>query len=290
MPVQRSLDRNLLTPFLKDFAFLFKRICQSQGELDLRLRRNAFNLYYRGCSLAKVEMKMSGEGKVGYKVLVNNRFAAHVFSGDSRFSLQPAKTIEDEQSGEPERYLVFSLDSKSLHPFFQRKYLDSLESNITKANYGEEIGFEQMLITDNLNREELIVIDRQVTGGTLQSKRLDLLALERVGGIRYRFLALELKLGRNKELAGKVAEQLRSYVESLTQGFDEWKRCYEECYRQLRATGVFGQPSHKEIEIIRPVRGRVIVMGYSQAGQAAVRELRQSDPDIQVQPFVCKIA
>ena len=290
MPVQRSFDENLLNPFLKDFTFLFKRIRDSQGELDLRLRRNAFNLYCRGCSLARVELKMASDGQVEYNVLVNSRFASHVFSDDERFSTpQRAEQIDDERSKEPERYLAYRLHRKALQPFFQQKYVNRLASNITKANYGEEIVFEQMLITDNLNREELLIIDRQVTGGSLKNKRLDLLALEQVDGNKYRFLALELKLGYNKELSGKVEQQVRFYVESLTTGFDEWRRCYEECYRQLRATGVFTQPSHEEIEIVRPVMGRIIVMGYSQAGQIAIRELQQQYPDVQVQQFACKI-
>jgi hypothetical protein len=233
---------------------------------------------------------MASDGQLVYDVSVNSRFASHVFSDDKRFSTpERAEKIADERSKEPERYLGYRLDRNALQPFFQQKYVNRLAGNIAKANYGEEIVFEQMLITDNLNRDDLLIVDRQVTGGTLRNKRLDLLALEQVDGNKYRFLALELKLGCNKELSDKVGPQIQYYVDSLTSGFEAWKGCYEECYRQLRATGVFCRPSYAEIEIVLPVVGRVIVMGYSQAGQAAIRELRQGHPKVQVQQFVCKI-
>ena len=41
-------------------------------------------------------------------------------------------------------------------------------------------GFEHILITDNLGRNDLIIIDRQVTETALKGKRIDLLALKQV--------------------------------------------------------------------------------------------------------------
>jgi len=54
---------------------------------------------------------------------------------------------------------------------FQKKYLDKLFSNIKEVNYSEEITFEQMLITDNSDRSDLIIIDRQVTETGMVSKK-----------------------------------------------------------------------------------------------------------------------
>lgn len=66
-----------------------------------------------------------------------------------------------------------------------------------------------MLITDNLDRDELILIDRQVPDTKL-NRRMDLLALKQTQGSQYRFLVLEVKMGNNPELKDKVANQVSS--------------------------------------------------------------------------------
>ncbi|NLI11422.1 MAG: hypothetical protein GX425_02060, partial [Peptococcaceae bacterium] len=43
-----------------------------------------------------------------------------------------------------------------------------IRSRIKAINNGEEITFEQMIITDNMDREDLIIIDRQVTDEQLR--------------------------------------------------------------------------------------------------------------------------
>ncbi len=55
-----------------DFKFLLKMIKDEDfiGELDLALRDNYFNLYYKGNSLAKIEF---GKGN-SYKISINEKF------------------------------------------------------------------------------------------------------------------------------------------------------------------------------------------------------------------------
>ena len=61
-----------LGAFLRDFAFLFRHICREQGELDLRLRNNYFNIYHRGNSLAKVTRVRDGGS---WEVEISSQFA-----------------------------------------------------------------------------------------------------------------------------------------------------------------------------------------------------------------------
>jgi hypothetical protein len=268
--MKRYFDNHLNITFQKDFKFLFKIINQLQGELDLRLRGSYFNLYYKGNSLAAVKPK-----KTGYEIVIHEKFARNVFDQDKRIST-PVR------SGSYFRYWV---EPKLLHPFFQANHLKKLGSNIKNVNYSEEIMFEQMLITDNMNNNDLIIIDRQITEKLLKN-RLDLLALQNVGGNQFRFLVLEVKLGNNAELRDKVGTQLGGYISHIDKHFDAWKLNYEKVYQQLKQTGIYPKWPHSNIEIIKPVEGWVVVGHYSGIAQGAIKNLKSVYPNIIVKQLV----
>ena len=54
--MKRYLSQQTYERVSRDFGFLFKAIRKSHGELDFRLRDGYFNLYYKGNSLAKVNI------------------------------------------------------------------------------------------------------------------------------------------------------------------------------------------------------------------------------------------
>ncbi len=270
--MKRYLDDEQYERFQKDFQFLFKLIRDSQGELDLRLRDNYFNVYYRGNSAAKIKFS-----KVGYQVTIHQNFAEGVFDHDQRFS----KVLN--AGNRSEGYNLYSINPELLHPFFQRKNLDKLASNIKKVNYGEEIIFEQALITDNMNREEYLVIDRQVTDRELGRRRMDLLGLRQVNSSTYAFEVIELKLGNSSELKAEVGMQLESYVSHIKANITEWKENYELVYQQLKQVGLFDKPSAAEIVIKPEVSGRVIVVGYSGIAGKNIDMLNQSYPNLNVE-------
>lgn len=256
----------------RDFVFLITAVRKSYGELDLRLRGNYFNLYYKGNSLAKVTFK-----KDCYEISINRKFTNGVFNDDNRF--KATQRTKD--------YSVFRiLEPKQLPAFFQRKHLNRLCSNIKKVNYGEEIVFEQMLITDNRDRDDLIIIDRQITETSLKKKRLDLLALRRITDGEYGFLVIEVKLGNNKELKGDVVEQLHSYIDHIKseESFSQWKECYEKVYSQMKELGLLQGPDC--LEISRNIQGIVLVGQYSGLAKENIERLRQSHPELQIRPLV----
>jgi len=277
--LKRYFSQDKFKNFLEDFDFLFKKIKESLDELDLKLRSNYFNLYYKGNSLAKVCFE--GEN---YKVAIHNKFIENVFDGDKRFN--PEKS-----EGTP--YVSYILEPKLLPAFFQTKHLKRIYRNISEVNYGEEIAFEQILITDNLNRQNFFVIDRQITETSLKRKRLDLLALKQVdkNKNKYHFLVIEIKLGNNPELKKDVGEQLEGYLKHITGNFGSWKKCYEENYRQIKKTGIFDFPEYHEIEIVNNPQGVVVVGGYFNIAQKNIKQLGELYPDIKVKhmrQLLCK--
>lgn len=146
-----------------------------------------------------------------------------------------------------------------------------------------------MLITDNLAREDLILIDRQVTDTTLNRRRMDLLALKQTQGNQYQFLVLEVKMGKNPELKAKVANQVSVYVNHITENFSAYKTCYEKHYSQKKKMGIIAKSSWEEIEITQGVRGKIIVGGYSVIAKEQIELLKARYPNLEVQLFEYKI-
>jgi len=189
-----------------------------RGELEISLRDNYFNLYFRGNNAAKVTFKPNDK----YRIDIHEKFYPSSLEKDERFS--------DIPSG---NYRVIETTSELLHPLLQKSRLNEIYSRIKRENYSEELTFEQMLITDNLDRDELILIDRQVTDTKLK-RRMDLLALKQTQGSQYQFMILEVKMGNNPELKDKVASQVSDYISHIDENFLAYKSCYEKQYSQKK--------------------------------------------------------
>jgi len=266
--IKRSISADRFQRMVEDTAFLVKRVHKEHGELDLRLRDNYFNLYYKGNSMAKVSVMPAGKK---YEVAIHRKFT----------KAADKATDAEELTG----YHKEVVEPADLRSVLSKQVLNRIASRIKRVNWGEEVTFEQMLITDNPPRPEFIIIDRQVTGGDLGRSRLDLLALRpsRTGSSKYKFVILEVKLGNNPELEGDVlTKQLRSYIRTLNGDLANFSQCYEETYRQMRTMGLLGKDMPAEIEIVGPVEGMIVVGGYSGMAEAAIKALRRvkrSSPD-----------
>lgn len=271
MPIKRFLSVDDFKRVKKNFHFLSKYIQNSFGEYDLSIRENYFNLYYKGYSLSKVEPKRNDT----YQVTIHKNFFAGTKADNPKY-FKSKKC-----SGQ---YCILQLETNHLHPFFQAKHLSEFAANIKKEPSGE-IGFEQSLITDNLNQDSVIIIDRQITDTELKRRRLDLLALKKVDGNKYKFQLLEVKLGNNNELKGEVALQLQWYVNHVKAHFPEYKDCYEKQYTQKKELGLITTPTHKSIEIVEPVEGRIIVGGYSGMANSRIKSLKAAYPNLDIKHF-----
>lgn len=229
-----------------NFQFLVKIIQSFKGELDFSIRDNYFNLYFRGNNAAKVAFRPNDK----YRIEIHDKFFPSSLQTDERFPNTLARN-----------YRIIETTSGLLHPLLQKSRLVEIYSKIKNENYSEELTFEQMLITNNLAREDLVLIDRQVTDTTLNRRRMDLLALRQTHGNQYKFLVLEVKMGNNPELKDKVANQVSAYVNHIDENFSAYKLCYEKHYSQKKKMGFITKPNWEEIEITQGVRGKIIVGG-----------------------------
>ena len=243
-------------------------IRNSGGELDLQLRPgNKFNIYYKGNSLAEVQVHINN-----YNVKIHNKFDPISCAGKDGKKRFPKNRFM--KSGE---YVHIPIKRDEFLKFFQKNIIQALCSKIKSVNNGEEIAFEQSLMTDNLNYENFIIIDRQVGGGGLKGY-LDLLALRKIEKGKYRFVVLEVKLGNNTELKGKVVGQIEGYMAGINKNISSFQKCYENNYAQKKEIGLFLDYFPNTIKIDKIVEGKIVVGLYSMIGDQYIKELNSKYP------------
>jgi hypothetical protein len=256
-------DNKAFEDIISDFQFLVDKIKQSGFEYDLQIRNNYFNLYYKGNSIGKITYK---KGYGYYEVIIHHLFI------DDKIKKRFNPVLKN-------RYLIFTIPRKQLHPLFSSQNLKSMASRVKKVDFQEEIIYEQMLMTDNINRDDFLIIDRQVMDKVSKTK-MDLLALKRKNGNKYQFCVLEVKLGNNPELEGDVISQLKGYVNKIETHFDDYKNCYEHNFIQKQKLGLIDKPS--KIEITGGVIGAIVALGYSGIAKQKIKKLKQTDPSVTV--------
>jgi hypothetical protein len=261
--ISRYLSQETYEAIKRDFGFLIDKIKESGFEYSLQIRDDYLNLYYKGNSLGKITYKKT---RKQYEVRVNHQFVEEFPFIVNRFSYSREKYD-----------FIFTLDSRELHPFFSTRNLLSMAQKVKEVQFQEEIVFEQMLLTDNANRDDLIIIDRQVVDRGSDTK-MDILALKKKEADKYQFCVLEVKLGNNKELKDKVFTQLEEYTKRITDNFRQYKECYEKNFLQKQELGLM--PEGLKVDIIEGVLGFVVVGGYSGLAEQSIKELKAKHPNI----------
>lgn len=252
----------------KDLKPLVKLINNSNKEYNLQIRRDCFNIYYQGNSVAQVTPRKNHT----YSVRIHEKF----LSGSMREKLASYSSGKESKSG----YIYFNVKNEQLHPFFQRKHLNIISGQIRRIHNGEEITMEQVIVTDNPPSTDFFIIDRQVADH-VNWARIDLLALKRSEIGKYYFFVFEIKLGRNPELREKAGRQVSDYVKHVREHMDDYAYCYEKNYVQKKQLGLFDNadnPMPDSILIDREpdsVEGIVVAGGYSQLAKKNIEQLRR---------------
>jgi len=261
--IRRYFSEDTYEAIKNDFRFLIEKIIRSGFEYDLQIRNNYFNLYYKGSSLGKVSYNKNLKQ---YRIEIHTKFINDKIRNG----------FKSEQSG---NYWIFKLPPSQLHPLFSSRNLASMSQKVKEVNFQEEISFEQMLMTDNLNRKDLIIVDRQIVDTTDRTK-MDLLALKQKKNHDYSFCIIEVKLGNNPELKEYVIGQLNSYIQRISRNFEQYKKCYELNLKQKQGLELVDR--NLEINIVPGVIGIVVVGGYSGIAEKSIKELKSKSPSIKV--------
>lgn len=262
--ISRYFSEDKLRRVKSDFGFLIDRVSKSGYEYDFQLRDNYFNLYYKGNSIGEVSCKPDGL----YKVEISCKF----IEDPIRNKFQHRQTNGN---------LRFIIPSNKLKSFFSVSNIKSMAKKVKQVNFKEEITFEQMLITDNMDRLDLIIIDRQIREkGKKNTTIMDLLALVKKEHENYQFCILEVKLGNNPDLKGEVIVQLEGYTNRISENFDAYKECYEKNFKQKQFLGLFDKSI--AINIVPGVMGIIVVGGYSGIAEQRIKKLKRINPDIKV--------
>lgn len=282
LSMKRFLKNDQLEMVEKYMKYLIKRVQDYAGEFDIQLRNGYLSIYYKGNSLAKVSPKPKNNE---FLFEVNKTFKFDKIIESKKDHRFPVKEIMKNGS---DGYQKARVPAHQVHSFFNAQMINKLASAIKKTGFSEEITFEQSLITDNWNRKDFIIIDRQIQLQGSRANRMDLLALKERQNGKYNFVVLEVKIGNNKELKSEVTYQLESYTRLIENNFEIFKESYEENYRQKRYLNILGYKNDvydedwtKEIEIEDSVEGRVVVGLYSGIGSRYIRDLINDKPKME---------
>lgn len=266
MICQRYFSEDALERIKTNFKFLIDRILQSGFEYDLQLRNNYFNLYYKGNSLGKVSYRRRNGD---YRIDIHHKFVDD----------QIKKRFKHRKQG---TYLVFELLEEELPSFYSERNLRIMSQKVKQIYFQEEVTFEQMIMTDNVNRKDFIIIDRQIVEARV---RMDLLALVKKEDSDYQFCVIEVKLGNNPEPRERIINQLKGYVALIEKHFKECKEGYEKNFEQKKELGLFDSNQNIKnlvINIVPVVLHILVIIGYSGLAKIMIKDLKKIVPSIRI--------
>ena len=238
---QRGLSNGLLQDLLHGPSGLLLRACRSAG-LDVRLRADYLNLYFRGRSLARIV----GRRRHPAKLEIHHKYVAVDRIGG----------CVGRRSGS---YCAFDVDAA-----FAEAYAAHLGALIKRAGRyaGPEEDVELCLLERNGDAAAVCCFDRQIqVPGTRRT--VDLMGF--LAGQVPSLLVIEVKRYPDRRIQD-VPRQLHEYLEIFDptgEGLrDDVARSYRTVCEQLRTLGL-PAPDPARITVGMPVKGLVIVSNYN---------------------------
>ena len=238
---QRGLSNTLLQDLLHGPCGTVLRACRDAG-LDVRLRNNYLNLYFRGRSLARI----SGRRRCPAKLEIHHKYVI-------------ADRIGDYAGRRSKDYCAFDIDAA-----FAEVYAAHLYTAIRRACdfVGPEEDVELRLLERNDSTVSVCCFDRQVqVPGTRRILDLVGLLASQVPAL----VAIEVKRYPDSRIQC-VPRQLHEYLEILDptqEGLrDDVAHSYRTVCEQLHTLGL-SAPDPTQIVAGMPVRGLVIVSDYN---------------------------
>ena len=239
--------------------------------LDLQIRENYLNIYFRGNALLKLTERRGGK----YRVEIHEKFVGE----------RPIDDLVDEETTE-----VFL----SRIPYLKERIIQHGSTSL-------ETEYEQLIIRANnwerRNNSEYFIIDRQ---HTRDSMRFDLVGFfwdskNRKKGDVVPLCLIEIKFGIAPDIQ-KLHEQLGKYYDSMKEDFEEIANEAEILLKQKLELGLFDQSEDRleamdTLEIskcIRDCQFLIVLVDYNPRStlfKRAVSELENLEFSDQIRVF-----
>jgi hypothetical protein len=263
-----------------ELAFLIKYLSlpRFRGELAIEFRGpSELSVYDRGFRLARIRFCRDG----GYRITTHRRFVVGS-------PLEQADAQGD--------YVTFSATKDSIHALLQSKHIAAMRSCIKGIPHKEEIGVAHVIAADTMSGTDLVIVDREVGDSDAEHRgeRLDLLALQQVETEKYRFLAIEVKLGNNPELNTEAqakmgrrsaVEQVLGYAAQIERCFDDYVACYRNNVSQKIELELLDNGWLEAPTIVRGTKAMLVVAGYSGIASRSLGVISDNYPDLWVKTF-----
>lgn len=269
---QRHFSAGVFRQVQTDLQRLIQAVRDPALELDFQIRPDdAFNVYYRGNSLAHV--KTCGRG---YVAKIAKAFIA---ASDG----VPEKLFRPWKPELRNGYYQIALVRAELNRFFARDMLNKLRTKIKDRGYSDEALIEQTILAANLRSSQLTILDRQVQLPGVRRK-LDALGLIRKE-TSLRLCAIEIKRhndGRNDPSSNQnVLNQTARYVQICTDRMAELLVSYQENVKQKSSLGL--PPAFEPVwDCIdrNTVDGVVVLVGAGPEAEivSKLKKARDGDP------------
>ncbi|MDP8260704.1 MAG: hypothetical protein P9L96_06915 [Candidatus Gygaella obscura] len=227
----RGLEDEYLRQLMTRGSLSFLRNSKLIGKnIDIQIRNNYINLYYKGASLIRFEWK----NRSNYEIKISEAYFEPVSPKGMGVCPSPSKDKEGK-----DRLRVFKYDIVSIRQLRQnfKDIVSQFKKNIDYLGRGKENVFEQLFIESNLNQKNepgFIILDRQIVVEGL--KRLDLVALSKLeNSIEYRMNLIELKYGEDSRIAEVHDKQLDMYYRLFLNDYTYIALEYEKIIVQKKA-------------------------------------------------------
>ena len=251
-PFRRGISEDLLDDLIDGPSAMVFRACVNAG-LDVRLRANAVNLYFRGRSMARIV----GGSRAPHRLEIHPKYVVKDRIGEFAGRLSGS-------------YLVFDVNAG-----FADAYAAELPALMRKArkHVGHEEKVESCLLQRNDGAADVCCFDRQVqVPGTRRT--VDVVGLTSKN--EPVLVAIEVKRFPDNRIQ-HVPAQLHEYLEILDpdrKGLrDDVAESYSTVCNQLRRLGR-PAPDPGRIRPGMSVRGLVIVSGYNPSSDLLPRAHR----------------
>jgi hypothetical protein len=220
--------RSLQSGILKG---LLEKVKQDM-DLDLEIRDNSLNIYYKGNSLLKLD-ELRSSTPCRYRPTIHQKF----------LDGQTVSVFENEAA---------------VHDFL--RLIPTLKENILRFGRSSiETEYEQMIIRANndelRNNSEYFMIDRQYNAGS--SGRFDLTGFywQREGRRKHQevpICLIEIKYALNQDIQ-TLDEQISRYYEAIARDFNAFAEEAESVFQQKLALGLFHQ-SQDRLEALKTLK------------------------------------